>query len=409
MNLITRRTLLASIPATLLRAGMANSPITNKWGDAQTTKLDMEEIQVYQGREGASYAHHQQVLFDRGCIYVTWSIGDQHEDFPNQRMALSTSDDNGRTWSPERIISAPNRDHGSIYTAMGIREYKGKLIAYYGHYAYSRMGWEAVKDPSAYGGVDYRNDPTKWVHRDTFCEARVSNDRGATWGKPVAIIDKFVPNLRPQPTRTGRLICPGNISFPYTDDRAGLKGWKRAGLPRSPAWTVDDSEGFHKLGGARGDEFDLCEGSFYQTDDGKIHMMLRIDPVKGQKHNGLLAVTESSDNGTTWSEPMITNYSDSACRFHFGRLPDGRYFGLSCPKPRSGRTPLVLALSQDGVIFDRHYILGDLAKGRARLPGNHKGGIYGYPTCDIAGGKMYLAWSRNKEDIYFGSFPLSAL
>lgn len=400
---------LAAVPAALLPAAMTRSPITNRWGEAKTTQMDLEEILVYRGREGAAYSHHAQVLFDRGRIYVTWSVGVQHEDFPGQQMALATSDDGGRTWSRERIISPPPREETSVYTAMGIREHHGKLIAYYGHYGYTPLGMEGIRVPAAYGGVDYRNDPTKWFHRDTFTEARVSTDRGSTWGKPVHILDKLVPNLRPFPIRGGRLIMTGNISFPYTDDAAGLAGWKSAGLPRSPAWTVDDSEGFHKLCGARGDDVDLCEASFYQTGDGKIHMMLRTDPIKGRKHDGLLAVTESSDNGATWSEPMLTAYSDCGCRFHFGRLPDGRYFGLSCPKPGSGRTPLVLALSRDGVVFDRHYILGDLAPGKPRMPGNHKGGTYGYASCDIAEGNMYVTWSRNKEDIYFGALKLSAL
>jgi hypothetical protein len=94
----------------------------------------------------------------------------------------------------------------------------------------------------------------------------------------------------------------------------------------------------------------------------------------------VLAVSESTDNGKSWSEPKLTGYTDCACRFHFGRLPDGRYFGLSCPKPRSGRTPMVLATSHDGVVFDRHYIVGDMSGTKARMPGHAKGGVYGYPT-----------------------------
>jgi hypothetical protein len=409
MSILSRRTFLAGAPPSLRAAEMPKSPITNRWGEARTSRIDVEEIQVFRGREGAGYSHHPQILFDRGRLYLTWSVGVQHEDFPGQAMLLSTSEDGGKTWSAERRISPDPIDDGSIFTAMGIRAYKGKLIAYAGHYAYTPLGLEVVKNPAGYGGVDFRKDSSKWVHRDQFCDARVSEDRGATWGKPVRVVDKFVPNLRPFPTKSGRLIMPGNISFPYTDDAAGLRGWKRAGLPRSPAWTVDDSEGFHKLCGYRDDPFDYCEGSFYQTDDRKLHMLLRIDPVHPDRHNGLLMVTESPDNGRTWSEPALTNYTDCGCRFHFGRLPDGRFFGLSCPKPRSGRTPMVLAVSRDGGVFDRHYILGDAPPERARMAGNHKGGRYGYPSCDIAEGRMYLTWSRNKEDVWFGSFPLSAL
>jgi hypothetical protein len=406
---ISRRSLLAGAPALLSAADLPRSPITNRWGQAKTTALPVEEIVVFRGRQGAAYSHHPQVLFDRRRIYVTWSLGAVHEDFPGQHMVVSTSDDGGRTWSDEKTLSAPPVDQTSAYTAMGLRAHKGDLIACYGHYGYTPLGMEVLKNPPAYGGVDYRKDRSKWVHKNSFTDVRISRDRGATWGKPARIVNRFVPNLRPFPVRGGRLIMTGNIAFPYTDDPAGIRGWKRAGLPRSPAWTVDDSEGFHKLCGFRDDPFDLCEGSFYQTDDGRIHMLLRIVPVPPDRHNGLLAVTESADNGKTWSEPMLTAYSDCGCRFHFGRLPDGRWFGLSCPKPRSGRTPMVLAVSQDGVVFDRHYVLGEVPPGKARMPGNHKGGTYGYPSCDIADGVMYLTWSRAKEDIYFAALKLSSL
>jgi hypothetical protein len=203
---------------------------------------------------------------------------------------------------------------------------------------------------------------------------------------------------------------PGNITFPHTDDPAGIHGWKSAGIPRLPAWTVDDPEGFHKACAYRQDVRNYCEGSFYQTDDGRIHMMMRTDPLPHQQPEGLLAVTESADNGKTWSEPALTGYTDCGCRFQFGRLPDGRFFGLSCPKPKGARTPLILATSKDGIVFDRHYVLGETVGVKSRLPGGDKDrGAYGYPSCDIAGGKMYIAYSRSKEDIYFMKLDLSAL
>jgi BNR repeat-like domain len=395
-----------------LGANAPQSPITNRWGEAKTTKLDLEEICVFRGRPGAAYNHHHQILFDRGRLYVSWSNGVANEDDPGQHMLFSVSEDDGKTWSREATITPTPIEKTSAYTAMGIRTYQGDLIAYYGHYAYTDLALNENGLPIPYFDPkfhDYSDDPTKWVHRDTFTSLRISKDRGATWGAPDRIIEKFVPNLRPFPTRSGRLIMPGNITFPYTDDPAGIRRWKRVGLPRLPKWTVDDPEGFNKACSFRHDLRNYCEGSFFQTDDDRIHMMLRTTLGPNERHLGLLAVTESVDNGKTWSEPMLTSYTDCSCRFHFGRLPDGRFFGLSCPNPKGGRTPLVLATSKDGVIFDRHYILGDDAATKPRMPGNAKGGAYGYPTCDIAEGKMYIVFSRAKEDIYFIQLDLSTL
>jgi hypothetical protein len=385
------------------------SPITNCWGVAKTTKIDLEEIRVFEGRPGAAYNHHHQVLFDRGRLYVSWSDGVVNEDNPGQRMLFSFSDDVGHTWSAEAQISSPPPEKTSTYTAMGIRAYQDKLIAYYGHYGYTDLAMSQSGLLLTHIGAKFAEDSTKWAHCDSFTSLRISKDRGGTWGAPTRIIENFVPNLRPFPTRSGRLIMPGNITFPYTDDPAGIRGWKHAGLPRLPKWTVDDPEGFHKACFVRHDPRNYCEGSFFQTDDGTIHMMLRTDPIPPDKHDGLLAVTESTDDGKTWSEPMLTSYTDCSCRFHFGRLPDGRFFGLSCPNPKGSRTPLVLATSKDGISFDRHYILGDSTASKPRMPGGDKGGAYGYPTCDIADGKMYIVFSRAKEDIYFTKLDLRTL
>jgi hypothetical protein len=390
-------------------ADAAKSPITNLWGEARSTTMNLEEIRVFEGRPGAAYNHHHQILFDRGRLYASWSNGIKDEDHPGQHMVFAVSDDDGKTWSSESTITPPPPEKTSTYTAMGIRVFRGSLIAYYGHYGYNDMWIDDKGEVKAQEIPGHRGSADTWIHRDTFSELRISKDRGATWGKPVRVLDKFVPNLRPFPLRNGRLMMTGNVTFPYTDDRAGIRHWKSAGLPRLPKWTVDDPEGFHKACFYRKDPWNYCEGSFFQTDDGRIHMMLRTDPLPGEKHNGRLAVTESTDNGATWSEPMLTSYTDCSCRFHFGRLPDGRYFGLSCPNPKTARTPMVLAASKDGVVFDRHYILGNVPAARPRMPGHAKGGAYGYPTCDIANGKMYIVFSRSKEDIYFTKLNLDAL
>jgi hypothetical protein len=396
--------------ARALAADEPRSAVTNCWEQVKPKKIDLEEICVFRGRPGAAYNHHHQVLFHENRLYVSWSDGIKNEDNPGQHMLLSTSDDDGANWSSESTVTPVPPEKTSVFTAMGIRACKNDLIAYYGHYAYTGLVFDGSDTPLTHFAPRYRDDPHKWVHRDTYTEARISKDRGATWGKPIRVIDKFVPNLRPFATLSGRLIIPGNITFPYTDDPAGIHGWKFAGIPRLPRWVVDDPEGFHKACAFRHDPRNYCEASFFQTDDGIIHMMLRTVPLPDEKHDGLLALTESRDDGRTWSEPLLTGYTDCSCRFQFGRLPDGRYFGLSCPDPKGPRSPLVLSTSADGVRFDRNYILGDLRGLRPRMPGGDKDhGAYGYPSCDIANGKMYIVYSRTKEDIYFTKLDLTQL
>jgi hypothetical protein len=343
-------------------------------------------VPIFVSPAGRAYNHHHQILFDRGRLYASWSNGIAHEDNPGQRMVFAVSDDNGRTWSAPRQITPQSPDPTSTFTAMGLRTHRDLLIAYYGHYAHNPIGFDQNGIVSGKAILANRANANVWVRKNSYCDLRISRDRGESWEKPIRVLDRFVPNLRPFPLRNGRLLMPGNVSFGWTDDPAGVTRWKRSGLPRLPKWQVDDPEGFLKSCSYRKDPRDYCEGSFFQTDDGTIHMMLRTLPAAGERHNGRLAVTESRDGGKTWSEPILTGYSDCSCRFHFGRLPDGRLFDLSCPDPKGARTPMVLALSGDGVAFERHFVLGNAPAAKPRLSGHAKGGAYGYPQYPVGVG-----------------------
>jgi len=151
------------------------------------------------------------------------------------------------------------------------------------------------------------------------------------------------------------------------------------------------------------------EANFFETDDGVIHMMMR------NENNWRLGVAESRDDGRTWETPRLTGFTNSVSRSHFGRLPDGRFFCVNCPTPpragaapstRNPRTPVVLALSDDGVTFDRHYIVGNDAQGEPRFPGYLKHGRYGYPFLLAVGKQAVVVYSTNKEDINVARFRL---
>jgi hypothetical protein len=165
--------------------------------------------------------------------------------------------------------------------------------------------------------------------------------------------------------------------------------------PKDMAATMkDDPSSFWEVAQRQGWTAALCEGSFYQTDDGVLHMLLRNT---GRHYVRRLWITESRDNGATWSEPAVTGFSDANAKFHFGRLPDGRFYYVGNPLA-GNRIPLALSLSRDGVRFDRHFILGDTHYER-RKPGGSKGGEYGYPHSLIHGDHLYVIVSRQKEAV----------
>ncbi len=374
------------------------SPIANCWGSARTTVIRAEEYTIHLGAEGGLYNHHHQLASLNGRLFAVWSTADLHEDSPGQRMMLATSDDMGETWTQPRIISKPECDMG-VVTSTGLHVHNGQMAAYWGYFDYTPGGLERLYAQTT--GICGRMDTSVVWHENVYTGIAVSADGGTTW-REAGRIDDVTSYISPHPLAGGRLVLPANNWFPWTDDPYGVDGWTIAALPDLPDGYIDDPQGIWVAKEARDEDFACNEGSCYQTDDGVVHMMIRTELDQ-------LAVAESPDNGVTYRAPMMTEFSDCHARFHFGRLPDGRFFATSCPDPPSLRTPLVLATSDDGVRFDRHFVLGNEPDRPPRATGIQKFGRYGYPSWHIMGDTLFVIFSIAKEDIALIRVPLDAL
>jgi len=374
-----------------------SSSITNCWRPlTDRPRLDVERVFLYQPETSWTYSHHPSISFFDGRFYAIWSNGRRDEDAPGQRVLLATSSDFQSWGEPKPLIGSLRGKHSElVLTAAGSHRHEGTLVTYFGQYEYSS---ECLEKGTRRRGTVGR------AHQDTRLKALTTAD-GDTCSDILEVGVPIVPNHPPQKTASGRLIICGNISYPYTDDPAGLSGWTMTGI--YPAEMKDDlqddSEGFWLVRERMGWPCGLCEGSFYQTDDGVIHMLLRSNTDR-------LWVTESSDDGATWSSPVETGFTDNGTKFHFGRLPDGRYYYVGCPDPerRGERNPLVLSISEDGVCFDKHYIFAHELYLRRR-EGMHKHGQYGYPHTMVHEGYLYVIVSRQKEAVEVLRTLISAL
>ncbi len=353
---------------------MLMNPITSTY-DAQRilTALKVERVMIWKPGREWTYSHHAHIVFFKEMFYAIWSNGRKDEDAPGQRIMISSSRD-FISWSiPKPLVdSLPGKGSTEfVLTAAGFHQYAGTLAAYFGQYE---------------------------EDKSETCLRAVTTTDGAAWSPIREMNIPVNPNHGPQPTRTGRLIIAGNISFPCTDDPAGLNGWKMSGVfPPQMAGMSDNPASFWEVKQKMNWPVALCEGAFYQTDDGIIHMLLR---ATGPGYRGRLWVTESRDDGTTWGAPLETQFGDADTKFHFGRLPDKRFYYVGCPDPNSAgkRSPLILSISEDGHIFDRHFRIADEPY-VMRFPGRWKGGEYGYPHTMVRNGHLYVIVSRQKEAV----------
>ncbi|MDF2814383.1 MAG: hypothetical protein K0Q81_583 [Paenibacillus sp.] len=370
--------------------------ITNILNDRKRPKLQVETVSIYTpaAESDWSYSHHAHITFFKGKYYAIWSNGRINEDDVGQRVQMAVSDD-FLHWSPPQPLVDTSRGLHSdlVLTAAGFHQHGDTLVVYYGQYEYRPEHLENNTRKSGDKG-----------HMNTSLYAVTTTD-GMSWSKPIPMHVPIIPNHGPQQTQSGRLIISGNIMFPYSDDPAGLANWVQSGIypPEMAGILCDDSESFWRVKEARNWPVGLCEGSFYQTTDGILHMLLR-------SNSRTLWVTRSADDGMSWSNPLPTGFSDNNSKFHFGRLPNGTiyYVGTPDPEPRGKRNPLVLSLSLDGMLFNRHFILKNEPCERL-FQGMYKGGDYGYPHTLVHDGYLHVIYSVCKESIHALRVPIETL
>lgn len=378
-------------------------PLTNCHGNARVTRLKGRTVPVFRPSSWENgYSHHAHLTSLDNRLLATWSIGRMHEDGPGQRMVMASSDDLGETWSPPSTVVAavPGECADTCITNGGLLVNGSAIAAFYSSYDHTR---EALLK-FAHAGVNENWRITTETARDVHAGVVVSSDGGNTWSTTVAHIPGLIINLAPTRLSSGRLFTTGHRIHAYTDDPSGLSGWKISPLPGLPEGYYERADG-HRPIRADWRHLGICEGAIQEVPGQPLRLLLRTN-------KGFIASAESHDDGASWSAPQLTRFTDCGSRFQFGRLPDGRHFALSCPDnttPRAGlrRTPLVLAVSDDGNVFDRHYILGDEPDRPLNFPGAYKHGRYGYPYLHVLGDRLFVIDSVAKEEVELHVFLLT--
>lgn len=351
-------------------------------------KACAEKQLVFAGNETAGYNHHACVAAYKGRLYAAWSSSPQHEDDCGQRIMMSVSE-NFQDWETAVPIIDSRKGVYSmaVLSAGGMAVFQDILYLFFGYYEYAEG---EVRENGTLRPLAEDDTHHNWTQTGYIC----TRD-GISWSEPRFMDIPAVPNHAPSFLHSGRLLMPCSILYPYSDDQSGIGTYCFAGIYGDSFGGErphDDSASIAMVTKKRGWEAPLiCEGSFFQTDDEVIHMMLR-------SNSSYLWCTESSDNGESWSDPFPTEFTDDRSKFHFGRLPDGRYYYVGNCIPDQGRNPLMLCISQDGENFSRQYVLRDESYEK-KFGGLYKNGLYGYPSSIAQDGYLYVIYSKRKEAI----------
>ncbi len=337
------------------------------------------------------YNHHPNISCINGTLVAVWDQSPLNEGDCGQRIMYATATEFG-SWSEPKILIDSTRGKYSdlVLTVQGIYNNGNELIVYYLSKEYEE---NALREDNT-----LRPETDTGVREDSMENKYITTTDGHNWSAP-ATMTRFNfggGNHGPSLMENGELFYPaGGLWNAYTSDTSGLIWDGSSKIDRTSA--IESGVGT------------LCEMSFYFRDG----IMYNL----GRTASPYLWVQFSEDYGRTWSKAYKTNFTDAESKFLFGKLPDGRYYCVSTPEPKTRRIPLVLAISEDGLSFDEQYILGDTSYdqlkggiGKELENGVSKGGHYGYPHCYIGNdGYFYVIYSRGKEAMEVCRFALSEI
>ena len=351
--------------------------IPDGWGTFPTVPI--ERSLVFKGDAKTwAYNHHQTIKkFGDGYV-VSWSAGFLHEDYVGQEVHFAYSE-NARDWSKPQVLVHTPVESELVRNNAGLYSSQTELYSYvcvakdYGRDV-SPPGMSTLKQQHIHLDVYKTEDMKTWTHYENICPG-------------VYLFEG------PRLTRGGKLMCCG---FDLADSHGMILIWDDPTDPAAPPRVVDlavSPDGVYPE-----------QGTWYQTDDGRIWMYQRDQTMSGR-----LALTYSDDEGATWSDLLRTDFPNTYSRAYAGRLCDGRHYIVGNNYDRFlDREHLLIALSDDGYIFDRQYTIVEGQTTR-RIHGRHKEDGYHYPNCYADGDKLFVTYSVNKEDIEVGIVDVSKI
>jgi hypothetical protein len=304
---------------------------------------------------------HNYLIHHDGRFWVMWSDGPRIEDMVGQVVKYSTSRD-GLHWETPKFLtgyppnSGPDSPHyntrrkeGRRYISRGFWAREGQLLALV-----------ALDEAAGFFGASLELRAFRW---ETAAQQ---------WADAGVVHDNAINNFPPQRLPTGEWAMTRR-KWDYVD--TGVE-FLIGGVQAMNRWTsVPVVRG---AGGAV--TLKAEEPIWWALPDGNLAALFRDNARSGWVYRAF-----STDAGRTWSPPVATDFPDARSKLYGFRLQDGRYVFVSNSNPKK-RDPLTLAVSQDGLVFDRlYYVVG----------GRH----VDYPHMIEHAGHLYIAHSGGKQSV----------
>lgn len=223
-----------------------------------------------------------------------------------------------------------------------------------------------------------------------------SKNGGKTWSKSKALPEGFLGPIKNKPIWVGkRMICPSStegkggwqVHFEISDD-AG-RTWKKVGPIGASEITETDRIKFSSKDRST---IQAIQPTILVHADGRLQALCRT------RNNGSVASSWSNDQGETWSDLNFIDLPNNNSGIDGVTLKDGRHLLVYnhyryLPGKRKERTPINVAISEDGIHWQAAIILED-------SPINQ----YSYPSV-VQGkdGKVHIVYTWRRQRIKYAS------
>jgi len=355
------------------------------------------------------YSHHSQLAHHDGVFYAAWSSQRFGEDGPGQRVLISLSQD-GRNWSEAAECFAsrgrvkPAEEMGRVLTANGWAQVDGALYCI--AEVHDNIGFISIDGAGI--GPERKGQFRRRARKGYGRLARRVSQEGE-FGPVFWLVDdppEPLPGFAPLPDASDATFA--RLAQQITaelDEPLNMPNWDFRAANQKQQVMAD-------VYVKAVDGHSLCEPSTFRRPDG---VLVRVYRDHHPTHR--LYASLSRDGGKNWTVPVPTDIPDSPSRTAVGSLPGGTVFlagnQLSKPfhqasRPHYIRDSLTLALSADGVAFDRAVAVRS-GSPKIRLPGKGKGRGYQYPSAVVVADAIWIMYSIGKEDVAVSRVPLASL